>query len=255
MSARLLLVILLRYNQVMLYVFHGTDIKTGLEKAKSLINSLRAKRPDATFVPVEANQWSPIIIEENLGGQGLFSNKYIIFLDRMTENIEAREGIADFIPAMNESSNIFIVLEGKLNADLKKAFEKSAEKVVISEEKEISSTKKEFNIFNLADALGARDSFKAWSIYRQAIDNGLEVESIAGTLFWQVKSMLLAQRSKTAAEAGLNPFVYEKSKEHSKNYSADELSNMLNKIVIIYHDGHRGRLNMELGVERMMLIC
>lgn len=238
----------------MLYVFHGSLIKESLRKAHALIDSLRKKKPDAAFEKMSAEDWNPSVLEGHLGGQGLFSNKYIIFLDRLTENTEAKVQLPEFIPAMNESPNIFILVEGKVLIDLKKGFEKHAEKVVASEEAASKfGKKKDFNVFELADAVGMRDPMKAWSIYRQAIDNGLEAESILGTLFWQVKSMILAAPAKSAAEAGLSPFVYSKAKRYVGNYSASELSSLASDLIALYHDGHRGIRDMELATEQIVL--
>lgn len=254
----------------MLYVHHGAHISQSIEKAKALIDSLRAKRPDAAFVRITSDDWNASIIEEHLGGQGLFTNKYIIYLDRVIENIEAKESFVDFIPAMQESPNIFIVCEGKLNIEFKKAFEKNAEKVVVSDETVKNSTygkssqfgtsvqnsvagKKDFNIFALADAFGARDRQKSWIIYREAVKNGLESESILGTLFWQAKSIALAAKCKTAGEAGLKPFVFDKSKRFSMKYSNSELEKLLKDLIVVYHDGHRGLIGLESAIERMTL--
>ena len=226
----------------MLYVYHGSDVPKSLEKARTLANSLRAKRVDATFLEVDADRWSPSIIEENVGGQGLFSSKYIIFLNRVTEHDDAKESLSDFIQIMNESTNIFILLEGKLHAELKKAVEKYAEKVVETEETKFGSPrfggkpgagKDEFNIFALADAVGSRNVLKSWSIYRQAVDQGIEAESIIGVLFWKVKSMVLSK--------------------NTNSYSHEELGNLLTDFIQIYHDGHRGLVDMELGLERRLL--
>jgi DNA polymerase III delta subunit len=239
----------------MLYVFHGTDTVVALKKARTLIDSLRTKRPDASYVSVDADHWSSSIIDEHAGGQGLFSKAYIIFLDRVTENDEAATALAELAPLMHESTNIFIVLEGKLNAELKKAFEKGADKMV-----EVSTaagqkvgSSQEFNIFALADAIGQRDSFKAWTIYRQAIDAGLGTESIVGTIFWQLKSMILAAAGKSAGETGLSPFVYTKAKKAAEKYSAQEMGQLMERFIVLYHDGHRGIGDMELGVERVLL--
>jgi DNA polymerase III delta subunit len=238
----------------MLYVFHGTDIGKSQEKARTLINSLRAKKPDAAFVHITANDWNPRVVEEHLGGQGLFSNKYIVFLDRLNENSEAKEKVPDFIPAIHESANIFILLEGKLLADFKKIIEKNAEKIVVSDLAAVSPfAKKDFNIFALADAVGSRDSIKAWTIYRQALENGIEAEAISGTLFWQIKSMLLAAPAKSASESGLNPFIFSKSKKYASNYSAMELTDLAAKVIALYHDGHRGLNDLELSLERLVL--
>lgn len=223
----------------MLYVFHGTDVTKSLDKAKHLIDSLRAKKPDATYVPVTAEKWNIASIEENLGGQGLFSNKYIVFLDRVTENAEAKEQIADFVGSMNESSNIFVILEGKLNVELKKAFEKSAEKVVVTDlpvAVKSFGAKGDFNVFALADAVSSRNRANSWTVYRQAVDRGIGSESILGTLFWKVKTMIVA-----GGEKG------------SPKYSKLELQSLLTRLVTLYHDGHRGLVDLELGTERLLL--
>jgi len=228
----------------MLYVYHGSEINKSLEKARTLANSLRAKRTDATFLEVSADNWSPAIIEENIGGQGLFSSKYIIFLNRVTENAEAKESLPDLIEVMKESANIFILLEGKLNADLKKAVEKYSDKTVEtggvgdtagakSGSGKPSGGKESFNVFALAEALGSRNSLKSWTIYRKAIDDGQEIEAIIGMLFWKVKSMLTAS--------------------NTSNYSDAELHNLLTDLIKIYHEGHRGLVDAELAVEKMML--
>ncbi|MEI8249016.1 MAG: hypothetical protein WCG07_00785 [Candidatus Taylorbacteria bacterium] len=239
----------------MLYVFHGTDIQKSVTKAHTLIDSLRTKRPDATFVTVEAKDWSPSVIEEHIGGQGLFSNKYIVFLDRVSEHADAQDMLTEYIPALKESTNIFIVLENKTPAELKKKFEAHADKVVVTDEpaKAGWGNSGEFNVFALADAVGERNSFKAWSVYREAIGAGLEVESIIGTLFWQVKSMILALNGKSAADTGLTPFVYSKAKKACGNYSRDELYALLENLILIYHDSHRGLVDGELAVEQVCL--
>jgi len=206
----------------MLYVYHGTDVARAGEKARDLVNSLQIKKPDAAFVKIEADSWDSEILDSHLGGQGLFSNKYIVFLDRVTENAKAKEDILKLISAMNESSNIFIVLEGNINAELKKNFEKNAEKVVEFETKKANVAESGgFNIFALANAIGNKDGFKAWIIYRQAIDNGVEPEAILGMLFWKAKTM--------------------------------QATGLARELVTLYHDGHRGLVDLELATERLVL--
>ena len=212
----------------MLYLFSGTDIATSAEKAHKLIDSLCAKKPDALLVRIEADNWSKSIISEHLGGQGLFSNKYIVFLDRLTENADAKENLADFIPTMHESENIFIVLEGKLNAELTRAFAKDTDKAVVSEakmERSKDGNIGSFNIFALADAFAKRDALRSWNIYRQAIDSGTEPENIAGVLFWKMKTI----------------------------YTNPEVRDLSEKLITSYHDAHRGMVNLELELEKMLL--
>ncbi|MDE2038343.1 MAG: hypothetical protein KGI69_03960 [Patescibacteria group bacterium] len=239
----------------MLYAYHGSDIASSLKKARALIDSLRAKRPDATFIEVTADRWSPSAIEENIGGQGLFSSKYVVFLNRVTENADADERLPGFMEVMGESDNIFILLEGKLGASLKKEVEAHADKAVETEARSGARAfgSEEPNAFALADAVGSRDAAKAWALYRQAIDAGIGSENIIGTLFWQAKSMAVAARAKSAAEAGLSPFVYSKAKRFASRYSQEELGRLLSELVSIYHDSHRGARDAELSLEAALL--
>jgi DNA polymerase III delta subunit len=104
---------------------------------------------------------------------------------------------------------------------LKKAIEKDAEKIVESEAKVAASDKPEINIFALADAVGKKDAFKAWSIYRQAIDGGAEPEALIGMMFWKAKTI------------------------------PDK--NLARELVTLYHEGHRGRRDLELATEGLLL--
>jgi len=205
----------------MLYVFHGTDVAQAGEKARALVKSLRAKKPDAAYERMDADSWSAAAIEGHLGGQGLFSNKYIVFLDRVTENAEAKDSLPGMVASLEESSNIFIVLEGKLNAELKRAVEKSAEKVIECVPKTAEQKEEGPNIFALAGAFGNRDVPRAWKLYRDAINGGAAPEAIVGMLFWKAKSM------------------------GAKGLAHD--------LMVMYHDAHRGVHDLELATERCIL--
>lgn len=237
----------------MLYLFHGSDKAGSLAKARKLVDGLRAKKADAHFVHIQADSWRAGILDEHLAGQGLFSHKYIVFLDRVLENAEAKDVLPDFIPAMGESENIFIVLEGELAAAIKKVLEKTADKSVVTDAPKVTPKKSAFNIFALGDAVGARDALRSWTLYREAIDNDHEGEAIAGTLFWQIKSMLLAKKASNAGEAGLNPFVFTKSKKYAAAYTEQELKSVLRELIVRYHDAHRGIGDLELGLEGFTL--
>jgi hypothetical protein len=108
-------------------------------------------------------------------------------------------------------------------------------------------------MFAMADALGARDKKTLWILYRQAVEEGKASEEIHGILFWQAKSMVLAARTKFAGEAGLNPYVYTKSKRYAENFSEPELTALLDRLVSVYHDSHRGMHEFETALERLIL--
>ena len=69
--------------------------------------------------------------------------------------------------------------------------------------------------------MGKRDAFRSWSIYRQAIDGGAEPEALVGMMFWKAKTI------------------------------PDK--NLAKQLIVLYHEAHRGRRDLELATERLLL--
>ncbi len=236
----------------MLYIIHGTDIEKAREKSHALFDALKAKKPDVSAGTLTAEAVTLDKLEELTQSQGLFENKQIVFMDRTLENKDVREVILDKIEIIAQSPNIFIFFEGKLTKEVLKKLEKRAEKVqeyILNEETQEKSS----NFFALADALGARDKKKLWILYRDAINRDAVAEEIHGILFWQVKSMALAAKSKDANSAGLNPFVYGKAKRFLSNWKEGEIDTILSRLVHMYHKAHRGEINFEIELEKFAL--
>src|SRR5690606_30892279 len=100
---------------------------------------------------------------------------------------------------------------------------------VLYESSSESKTKSDFNIFALADALRVKDSKKLWLLLQEARASGQEAEAIFGTLWWQVKAIVLAGTSASANEAGLKPFVYSRAK--SAAIKTEEAQSLLRQMV------------------------
>lgn len=122
------------------------------------------------------------------------------------------------------------------------------------EEAEASMARgQEFNIFALTDAIGARDKRGAWVIYEKALASGITADEIFYRIFWGVKSLILSAKCESAEEAGLNPFVYKKSKSFLKNWPVSELEKLLEDLVVGYHEARRGRGEVETMIEKILL--
>ncbi len=216
----------------MIYFLHGTDIDKGRAKAHELVNSLLKKKPDASSFTMNTENWNMATLEGYIGGQGLFENKYIIFLDRLCEDKKIKEDFTDKIKEIGDSANIFILLEGKLDKATITKIEKKAEKTqefILTDK----TKKEEYNAFALADAVGKRDRKNAWILYRKAIDKGEAPEALHGMMFWKVKTMMI----------GGYPGVYTK----------DELYSLADRLITVYHDARRGVHELETGVEGVVL--
>ncbi|HVU06479.1 MAG TPA: hypothetical protein VHE10_01690 [Candidatus Paceibacterota bacterium] len=236
----------------MLYVIHGTDIEKARERSHALFDALKAKKPDAAAGIMRADEVTPERIEELTQTQGLFENRQILFMDRTLEIPDMRDIMMDKIEAIRESPNIFIFFEGKLTKEILKKLEKRAEKITEYEAAE-GPAKKEGSFFALADALGARDKKRLWMLLREALDDDAAPEELHGILFWQAKSLALAARTSSAAEAGLNPFVYGKAKRYASHFASGEIESLLSNLVHMYHRAHRGQADFAIELEKLAL--
>lgn len=231
----------------MLYFLSGEAGKVS-EKGRALRDSLAKEGSAVSSFGAEEFLAAPI--EELLGGQGLFENARLITLRDIFESEEAKEKLLSYLDDMGTSPNIFILEEGKIDAAMKKKISKAAAETFLFEKNQKEAA---FNRFAIADALGARDRKRAWVLLLEALRAGAASEEVVGLLFWQVKAMLLARSHKTAEEAGLNPFVFRKAQNCSRNFTDEELTNLSRTLMTLPHEARRGGLELPLALERFIL--
>ncbi|MBU6431130.1 MAG: hypothetical protein KGJ58_04405 [Patescibacteria group bacterium] len=241
----------------MFYFLYGEDKEKSRKKAHEVIDGMIKKRPNASFFKVDSENFSLRKLEEMIGGQGLFYNKQIVFFDNIFENKEAKETILEKIKEIAESPNAFVFLEGKVDKATVGKIEKRAEKAqefkFAENEGKTREFKKKFNTFSLADVFGRRDKKNLWVLYQEALSQGIAPEEINGILFWQLKSMIVASRSKDIKESGLSPYVFQKSKSFGRNYGEDEMKKLSSALVSVYHDSRRGIHDFDIALERFIL--
>ena len=220
----------------MIYFLYGEEKDKTREKANNLIGTLQKKKPDAAFFKMTDENYSDSNLDEYIGGQGLFTDKYIVFLDNVFKNKEAKEGVIKKIKDIGKSGNIFIFLENKIDKITFSKIEKNAEKM--QEFKNPASAKASarqanYNIFALADALGNRDKKKLWLLYLEAIKQDIAPEEINGILFWKIKDMII--------------------KHNTRNFTIEELQKLSLQSVSMYHEAHRGIVDFTIVLEKFVL--
>lgn len=236
----------------MIYFFYGTDREKVLAKARGTFEALEKKKPDATFVGFGSENFSLSELEAITGSQGLFEHKIVARLTDILSNKEVADDIVKKLPEMKSTDNIIVWSEGEVTKAILDKIKRQAEK---TEEFLIrgKSQGREFNIFALSDALGAKDRKKFWQLIIEALDHGSAPEEIHGTLWWQLKSIALAKKIATAEEAGLKPFVYSKAKSFARNWSDQELNLAMTYFVDMYHKSHRGESDFMVALEKFSL--
>ncbi len=245
----------------MIYFYYGTDAEMARKKAKITVDSLLVKKPDATLIKIGDENLPADKIIELVGGQALFSSKYIVFFHNTFDNKENKELILKSLKEIAGSDNIFIFAEGKMDKTALVKIEKYAEKVqefiksakTLDKKEKLALIGEKIDFFEFADALGRRDKRGLWVLFQDALAEQVSAEEINGIFFWQVKSMLLAKKCKTAEEAGMKSFPFQKAREYSRNYKDGELEKLSSELAGMFHEAHRGNIDFHVALEKFIL--
>jgi len=260
----------------MIYLFYGDDKVKARNQAQKVIEAARKKHSEAGFFKLTAENFSENKLDELIANQGLFYSANIVLADNLCEEKEIVEILLKKLKEIKVSPNFFVFLEGKLNKKELESFKKQAEKVEefvkpiksLSKKEALALKGEKIDFFEFTDAFGARNKKLLWTLYQDALAEGVPSEEVHGILFWQLKAMLSALKSKDAAEAGLNPFPYNKAKAYARNYHAHQnvragvqtmesaekkLKEMSSTLFNMYHQAHRGEIDFAVALEKFIL--
>lgn len=235
----------------MIYLIYG-DYKKVLKKGKDLIENLLSKQPNAVVQRYNVDNVTFTNLDYLIEGQGLFFDKQIIVFSKVLENKETTEILSLKIKELSDSKNIFIFQEEKVLKTLIKKFEKNGAKVQFFEGKE-QFEKEKINVFEIANTFLLRDKKNTWLLYQKYINEGISAEEIFGILWWQIKTLLLAEKCKNAKEAGIKDFPFNKAKGALKNFKKGELEKIAGDLIQIYHDARLQGVDLALKLEEFVL--
>lgn len=231
----------------MLQVFFGSDqIKVRKQAHFAIEANLTS---DKEFIRLEPDTYEEGSLLSASSSVSLFSSGTVYLLD--SPDLE-EVFWADFLKQLeylSSSSNLFIVIFEKVNAADKKVITKFSE--VLEEYKKTAEAS--FSSFKMADALAVRDKRTLWLLFQEAKENGLSSEEIIGTLWWQLKSIRLAAATNSFEEAGMKEYPYKKAKSALRTFPLLEVERKSLTLLQLYHDGHRGKKDLDLALEEWVL--
>jgi DNA polymerase III delta subunit len=235
----------------MLYFLYGTDTHKARKKLHELLGLAEKKRPDAELFKITSENWNEGRFAELIYSQGLFEQKYTVVLDNLFEKKEIKDYVLGRLEEVGKSEQIFLVLEGKIDASSLKGIEKYAKQV--QEFAKTESGKPAYNIFSITDGLLQKDKKRLWMSYLDFLHNGTAPEEIHGIFFWQIKNMILASRARSQVETGLAPFPYKNALTGTRNYKTEELVQMSSELVQMTHRVRQGEGDMDTMLEKWIL--
>ncbi len=235
----------------MLYLIHGTDTHKARKKLHELLDIAQKKRPGAEIFKITSENWSDAQFDELLVARGLFEQKYTVVLDNIFEKKDYKDYVLERLDGMQESEQIFLMLESSVDSPSLKKIEKNAKQV----QEFVKAENKKFlpSIFTVADGLLQKDKKSLWISYIDFINKGTAPEEIHGIFFWQVKNMILTSRATSSNDTGLSPFVYKNALTGARKYKTEELTKMSGELMDMTHRVRQGEGEMEVMLEKWVL--
>lgn len=182
----------------MIYLFHGNDTEKLRTKIREFIDIAKSREPELSYTRITGDSFAESDFDELLGGQGLFVNKMLIFLDGVFEEKEIKDFFIKNLKALEESDNVFVVLFQGTGANLKKLTESATKSYEFSKKEKVQNKK---NIFELGNAFAAGNRAKAWALFMEERSTGTPAESLAGLLHASVRRNI--SRNKVARQKSL----------------------------------------------------
>ena len=232
----------------MLVVFFGNDQIKVRSEAHKYIDSLL--KDDQSVVRIEVDNYQSGQLVNFSASSVLFGLMPIYLVDTLSTSSDYYQELLDNLEILAASKCIFVVIEKDLKANDKKLFAKYTDEIH-EFKKGVSPIK--FNVFSMAEALANKDKRQLWVLLQEAKRNNLSAEEIIGTLWWQLKTLRLALITKSAEEAGVKDFPYNKAKRALKNFKDGELETLSLQLLKLYHDGHAGKCDIDLALEEWVL--
>ena len=228
----------------MIKVFLGSREKA-LRAAQEFLNASVSQKDSVISFGENAAVEDIAALTEN---RSLFGEAVAVKLDQVLANDLLKEYILAHLKDFSSSLNVFALLEEKIAAESLVPFKEEGIEIVRS----LSDTKgkPEFTIFALSDALSVRDKRTLWVRYTEAKNTGESPEAMAGVLFWQLKTILLAAKDDTK---DLNPFVASKAKNALRKFKPEEVQDYAFRLLSVYHEAHRGKQTLDEALERLIL--
>jgi len=227
----------------MLAVFFGSDRRAVRDRAEQLFQT------GIEVQVIDEHSFVPGIITEAAGAASLFGEPLQYLIDTPSSDDVFKEEVEAVLSDMANATHQFVVIEAVLLAAQKKKYAKATSVL----EEFLAENKEQFNPFLLADALVQKDKKTLWVLLQEAKAVGLREEEIMGTLWWQLKTMRIAAVTKSASEAGMKDFPYNKAKRGLSKFEKGEVEKLSRSLIKCYHDGHKGLVDVSVGLEMWVL--
>ena len=236
----------------MLYVFYGSDRAKCLAYTAKFLTAVHYKRPEAEHFIFNEDNFDSRVASELVSAQGLFEAKHIVELRDILAQPNGLEWLEAELPGLVQAEHIFVVVETKILALLKKKLTEAGAQ--LKEFSAVTSKAKRDNfIYSIGDALGERNRQKLWLTLAEAKLRGYVAEEVFWQLWGMVVNLSLAAGEPDNQKLPVAPFVASKLRRFGRNYTEAELLSIMGELLVLYHETRRRSRDLDVALERWVL--
>ncbi len=232
----------------MLVSFLSDDLKTAQESAKKLFESKKSAKDGLFSLILNSETFKEQALDELLNSSALFQSEYLVFLNNILEDAEAKDIFFDNIEAFKKAPHLFILATGKLDKDSLGKVKKHSFKYQELSSQEANFTQKGNINFKLLDAILDFDKKRTWLLFLQSLEES-EVELLYGSLAWMFKNIKLS-----ATKGGkLKPFIKRKYENFLKKADEKKLDKAYKNFLFLPTVSRRRSVKLDLLMEKWIL--
>jgi len=210
----------------------GTNADLRRKKYDALIASFQKRDPGSQIFRFDAHEWNEARFIEIARSQSFFEAAYTIVVYGVLSSKELRENLLDMREEIASVGHQIIFIDDTLDKPALRWLESLGAQIISCESPK--QQKNGIDPFALGSAVVSRNKKVAWVCLHEALRAGAAPEELYGPLAWKVKDAL-------------------SKKVTPREFSRDELTELSRGLVSIYHEAHRGGLELPLALERLIL--
>lgn len=108
----------------------------------------------------------------------------------------------------------------------------------------------DLNIFEMVDAVGCKNKFKAIKLFNQHLEQGDNELYLLSMFAYQIRSLI---KVKSGGKLEMSPFIARKTKQQAESFNMEELKKIYHKLMMIDFDSKIGKVDAKTALELFMV--
>lgn len=125
-----------------------------------------------------------------------------------------------------------------------------SKKIKIEDVELLTKPEIDLNIFEMVDAVGCKNKFKAIKLFNQHLEQGDNELYLLSMFAYQIRNLI---KVKSGGKLEMSPFIARKTKQQAESFNMEELKKIYHKLMMIDFDSKIGKVDAKTALELFMV--